>query len=71
MVDALITFVQAENAKTFTADEFAEKYLPLNLRDPFGDFVAAKQFPLRSVVRDTSQMGPKLQRRRFRFGSDI
>jgi hypothetical protein len=71
MVDALITFVRAETARTFTANEFAEKYLPLNLRDPFNSFVDAKQFPMRAVIRDTSQMGSKLKRRRFRFGSDI
>jgi hypothetical protein len=71
IVDALITFVQADNAKTFTADEFAERHLPVDMRDPFTDFVDAKQFPLRAVVRDTSQMGTKLKRRRFRFGADI
>jgi hypothetical protein len=71
MVDALITFVQAETARTFTANEFAEKYLPVDLRDPFNKFVDAKQFPNRAVVRDTSQMESKLKRRRFRFGSDI
>lgn len=71
MVDALITFVQADNAKTFTADEFAQKYLPVNMRDPFSDFVDAKKFPMRAVIRDTSQMASKLKRRRFRFGADI
>jgi 37-kD nucleoid-associated bacterial protein len=71
LVDALYTFVQAETAKTFTANEFAEKYLPVDLRDPFNRFVDAKQFPMRAVVRDTSQMTSKLKRRRFRFGSDI
>jgi hypothetical protein len=71
MVDALFTFVQAETAKTFTANEFADKYLPLDLRDPFNNFVEARQFPTRAVVRDTSQMGSKLKRRRFRFGADI
>lgn len=71
LVDSLITFVQADNAKTFTADEFAQTYLPVHLRDAFGNYVDAKQFPMRAVVRDTSQMGNKLKRRRFRFGSDI
>jgi hypothetical protein len=71
MVDALITFVQAETANTFTADEFAEKYLPLHLRDPFNSFVDARQFPTRAIVCDTSQMGSKLKRRHFRFGMDI
>jgi hypothetical protein len=71
IVDALITFVQADNAKTFTANEFAERHLPVDLRDAFGDFVDAKQFPMRAVIRDTSQMGTRLKRRRFKFGSDI
>ena len=71
MVDALITFVDVETAKTFTAKEFADKYLPLHLRDPFSNFVNSKKFPARAVVRDTSQMGSKLKRRRFQFGADI
>jgi hypothetical protein len=71
IVDALITFVQAETARTFTASEFGEKYLPIDLRDPFNIFVDGKHFPMRAVVRDTSKMGAKLKRRRFQFGSDI
>jgi len=71
LVDALITFVQAETASTFTADEYADRYLPLNLRDPFKTFLDAKQFPTRAVVRDVSQMAQKLKRRRFQFGSGI
>lgn len=30
-----------------------------------------KQFPTRAVVRDASQMGTRLKRRRFQFGTDI
>jgi hypothetical protein len=71
LVDALITFVQSETSPTFTANEYAERYLPLNLRDPFGKFIDAKQFPARAVVRDVSQMGQKLKRRRFQFGVGI
>jgi hypothetical protein len=71
LVDALITFVQADTAKTFTADEFAQRHLPVDMRDSFNEFVEAKKFPARAVVRDTSQMANKLKRRRFKFGSDI
>jgi hypothetical protein len=71
MVDALHTFVQAETAQTFTANEFAERYLPTDLRDPFNRFCESKKFPSRAVVRDISQMGSKLKRRRFSFGADI
>lgn len=71
LVDALMTFVQEENARTFTAREYAERHLPLHLRDPFNEFMEAKKFPTRAVVRDLSDMGSKLKRRRFRFGTDI
>lgn len=71
IVDALITFVQADTAKTFTADEFSQRHLPVDMRDSFNNFVEAKKFPMRAVVRDTSQMATKLKRRRFKFGSDI
>ncbi|MET4847002.1 nucleoid-associated protein [Bradyrhizobium japonicum] len=71
IVDALHTYVKAENAKTFSSNEFAEKYLPVEHRDAFSNFLSAKKFPMRAVVRDTSAMGNRLRRRRFRFGSDI
>lgn len=69
--DALYTFVKTEQSPTFTAQEFSESYLPLELRDPFSRFLNAKQFPDRAVVRDTSDMGARLRRRRFKFGADI
>ncbi|MHC4051368.1 nucleoid-associated protein [Bradyrhizobium sp. 25ACV] len=71
IVDALHTYVKAENGKTFSSNEFAEKYLPVEHRDSFSNFLSAKKFPMRAVVRDTSAMGNRLRRRRFRFGSDI
>ncbi|MGB3044495.1 MAG: nucleoid-associated protein [Xanthobacteraceae bacterium] len=71
IVDALHTYVKAENGRTFSSNEFAEKYLPIEHRDTFSNFLSAKKFPMRAVVRDTSAMGNRLRRRRFRFGSDI
>ncbi len=71
IVDALFTFVKAEQAKTFTSDEFGEKYLPTELRDSFSEFLEGKRFPQRAVVRDTTLVASKLRRRRFRFGADI
>jgi 37-kD nucleoid-associated bacterial protein len=71
VIDALITFVKTEKSKTFTSDEFGEKYLPMAMRDPFDKFLQARHFPDRAVIRDVSAMGSKLRRRRFRFGSDI
>lgn len=71
LFDALYTFVKIEKAKTFTADEYGEKYLPVELRDSYSDFLTSKKFPKRAVVRDTSQMKTKLRRRRFVFGTEI
>lgn len=69
--DALYTFIRTEKAPTFTSQEFADKYLPLDLRDPFKKHLDSKQFPSRAVVRDTSDMGTRLRRRKFRFGGEI
>jgi nucleoid-associated protein YejK len=71
LVDALHTFVKAETSSTFTANEYAQQYLPTATQDAFNEFLGAHRFPLRAVVRDVTQMGNRLRRRRFRFGSDI
>ena len=71
VIDSLHVFVRDEQAVTFTADEFGERYLPLELRDDFLGFLEAKRFTPNAVVRDTSQMGNRLRRRRFKFGKDV
>lgn len=68
--DALFTFVKVEQSPTFTSQEFAEKYLPLEVRDGFSSFLQSNKFPERAVVRDVSDMGTRLKRRKFKFGSD-
>ncbi|MGO4387267.1 nucleoid-associated protein [Microvirga sp. 2YAF29] len=69
--DALYTFIKTEQAPTFTSQEFSEKYLPVELRDPYFRFLETKQFPTRAVIRDISSMGNRLRRRKFRFGNEI
>jgi 37-kD nucleoid-associated bacterial protein len=71
LVDALHTFVKAETANTFTMNEYAAQYLPVEVHDSFRAFMESKRFPSRAIVRDVTQMGPRLRRRRFRFGSEI
>lgn len=67
--DALYTYIKTEKSPTFTSDEFADKYLPTPMQDPFRNFLEAKHFPKRAVVRDTARLGAKLRRRRFKFGN--
>jgi hypothetical protein len=71
LVDALHTFVKTETANTFTTNEYASQYLPAEAHDAYQSFLEGNRFPLRAVVRDISEMGPRLRRRRFRFGSEI
>lgn len=71
LIDALFTFAKTEKAKTFTSEEFGEKYFPTEMQDSFADFLEGRRFPARAVVRDTAIVASKLRRRRFRFGSDI
>ena len=70
--DALFAFVKVDQASTFTSQQFGETYLPPELRDPFKKFLEAKKFPTnRAVVRDISDMGSRLRRRKYKFGPDI
>ena len=70
ILDALFTFIKADQARTFTAHEFSQNYLPLNLRDPYKQHLDSKKFPDRAIVRDTSAMGARLRRRKYKFGDD-
>ena len=70
--DALFAFVKVDQAPTFTSQQFGDTYLPPELRDPFNKFLEAKKFPTsRAVVRDISDMGSRLRRRKYKFGPDI
>lgn len=70
--DALFSFIKLDQNPTFTSQEFADTYLPLELRDSFRTFLQKKNFPVdRAVVRDVSEMANRLRRRKYRFGTDI
>lgn len=71
VMDSLYVFVRDEQDPTFTAEQFGSRYLPLEMQDQFADFLSAKKFTPNAVVRDTSQMGSRLRRRRLKFGGDI
>lgn len=71
IIDSLHVFVRDEQSPTFTAQEFGERYLPTDLHDTFLGYLDNKHFTPNAVVRDISQMGSRLRRRRFRFGSDV
>jgi hypothetical protein len=71
VVDSLYVFVRDEQAPTFTSDQFGERFLPPDMRDGYGDFMRGRKFTPNAVVRDTSQMGTRLRRRRLKFGADI
>lgn len=70
--DALFAFVKVDQAPTFTSQQFGDAYLPPELRDPFNKFLESKKFPTdRAVIRDVSEMGGRLKRRKYKFGPDI
>ncbi|RWN96174.1 nucleoid-associated protein [Mesorhizobium sp.] len=71
MVDSLYVFVRDEQDPTFTADQFGSRFLPQELKDPYAAFMNTRKFTPNAVVRDTSQMGNRLRRRRLKFGGDI
>jgi len=71
VIDSLYVFVRDEQDPTFTADQFGDRYLPQPLRDPYSEFMRGRKFTPNAVVRDTTQMGGRLRRRRLKFGGDI
>ncbi len=71
VIDSLYVFVRDEQDPTFTADQFGSRYLPPEMQDTYSDFLDTKKFTPNAVVRDTSQMGSRLRRRRLKFGGDI
>lgn len=70
-IDSLYVFVRDEKDPTFTADQFGSRYLPADLRDGYASFMKSRRFTPNAVMRDTSQMGRRLHRRRLKFGMDI
>ena len=71
VMDSLYVFVRDEQDPTFTADQFGNRYLQPEMQDAYADFLGAKKFTPNAVVRDTTQMGTRLRRRRLKFGGDI
>lgn len=71
ILDSLHVFVRDEREPTFTADQFGSRYLPAELQDGYANFLESKKFTSNAVVRDISQMGNRLRRRRLKFGGDI
>jgi len=71
VIDSLYVFVRNDQDLTFTADQFGSRYLPPAMQDPYASFLESKKFTPNAVVRDTSQMGSRLRRRRLKFGGDI
>lgn len=71
ILDSLYVFVRDEQEPTFTADQFGSRYLPAELQDDYANFLESKKFTSNAVVRDISQMGNRLRRRRLKFGGDI
>jgi hypothetical protein len=69
--DALYTYIKVDQSPTFTTQNFAESFLPIELRDSYNSFMQSKKFPTdRAVHKDVTDMGSRLRRRKFRFGGD-
>jgi hypothetical protein len=70
-IDSLYVFVRDEKDPTFTADQFAGRFLLEAMRDEYSEFMRGRRFTPNAVVRDTSSMGNRLRRRKLKFGADI
>lgn len=69
--DSLYTYVKNDQAPTFTVEEFADRHVPLEIRDNYRGFMVSKQFPQRAIRRDTAELTTRLRRRKFKYGTDI
>lgn len=69
--DSLYTYVKNDQAPTFTVEEFADRHVPLEIRDNYRGFMVSKQFPERAIRRDTAELRTRLRRRKFKYGTDI
>ena len=70
-IDSLYVFVRDEQDPTFTSTQFCDRFIPADMRDGYTNFMRGRRFTPNAVVRDTSQMGRRLHRRKLKFGSDI
>lgn len=71
LMDSLYVFVKDEQDAMFTVDQFNGRFMPADMRDSYTDFMRRRNFTPNAVVRDTSEMGTRLRRRKLKFGSDI
>lgn len=71
LIDSLYVFVRDETSPTFSASEFASRFLENENQGSFLKFIERKHVPTRTIVRDISGMGTRLRKRRFHFGADI
>jgi nucleoid-associated protein YejK len=66
----LVSYLKSQD-KHFSVKEFAERYLPKDLRDVFFQRFKKIQFPARNVTKDIAPIRRRLQVRRLMFTSKV
>ena len=67
----LYTYLKGDQNKVIRVAEYAKNYLPIELRDPYQQFMTKKDFPTNAVPKDLAYLKSKLRRRQLKFTSDV
>jgi hypothetical protein len=67
----LYSYLKVEKTNTIKASEFAERYIPVEKRDDYVNFIEEKGIPLRGITKDLGYLKYKLKRRKLSFSSSV
>lgn len=72
LLNALTTYLKADQAATIQVDTFSQSYLgdPV-LQDAYKAYMVQKSFPVTAIPKDLSEVQNQLRLRKLTFGSDI
>ncbi len=68
---SLYTELRVSNKATIRLAEFAETYLPQEIRDDYEDFMVGKGFPKTAVTKDLEYIKRSLRKRRLVYSSKV
>lgn len=72
LLTGLYTYLKVDQSPTVETRAFAKSYLPEDeLKDAYAAFMNQKSFPGTAVLKDISDIGSKLRRRRLSFSRNV
>ena len=71
LYNGLYTYLKVDQAGTIQVGEFAERFLPEELREPFRAHMRRERVPATAIDKDLTECAGALRLRKFRFSSRI